>query len=607
MWRRNNRFLYLQIILILLPSCVKNAQEEQNPFSQEYESHSGLPQILVSTGGTPVDRQFTGAAFCIDGQFLHGSIRGRGNATWEYEKKPYKIRLDGEQPLFGMGKSTDWVLLAEYRDLSLMRTAFMFELARLAGLPYTLGYRHVELYLNDEYQGIYVLAECVQRSPSRIDIDDDGFIIEDDQYWENEAVSFESTLDIHYTFKYPGPGNLDEGRLKSISAYICRMERSLLAGDTEEYLDLDSFSKWYLVTELLGVYDPNIYYVLKSRGDKLMMGPVWDAESALGLFGRGSDGLPPAPGSIATGYPICGGNYYFPILLRSPLFVDCLKRNWDALKPLLPAYKNQMRALFQGMEEALEANFKRWPVDYTRCWEAEFDFIHDYFQRREAWFDGYMSYLAAPKSTVPLEADISNPAYPVPDAIDLGLSVLWASCNLGAADERETGYFFAWGETEPKDEYSWATYAYGDDSGTVFTKYAEDGLVELDYADDPARAHLGGKWRMPTRWELWELWDYLNYGDGELHYETRDGMSGFRVSSPDTGGSLFFPCAGRVDGGSIESFGIAGYYWTSSLAGNGGGWPAGAYFLGVDGTIENVNDWNCGRYYGMPVRPVSER
>ena len=213
----------------------------------------------------------------MDGKLLHGAIHGRGNRTWQYEKKPYKINLDREESLLGFGKSREWVLLAEYRDPSFMRTAFLFELARLVGMPYSLQYRHVELYLDDEYQGVYVLAESVRRSPSRIDIADDGFIIEDDQYWEKEPASFESTLGIHYTFKYPESVNLDEGRLKSISAYIGRMESTLSAGNADDYLDLDSFARWYIVVELLGVYDPNIFYVLRTKGEKLTMGPVWDA------------------------------------------------------------------------------------------------------------------------------------------------------------------------------------------------------------------------------------------------------------------------------------------------------------------------------------------
>ena len=617
----NNRFFFLLIITFLLISCGKNAQNEQYLFTQENESHSDLPQILISTSNVPITdkTKYVNAVFSVESKILRGSIRGRGHATWGYEKKPYKIKLESEQSLFGFGKSREWVLLAEYRDFSFMRTAILFELSRLTGISYTLGYKHVELYLNDEYQGVYVLAESVQKSPSRIDIADDGFIIEDDQYWEDEDLSFSSTLDIHYTFKYPKPGNMDGARLKSISAYIDRMESSLLAGNTEGYLDLDSFSKWYLVTELLGLSDPNIFYVLKSKRDNLTMGPLWDAESCLGLFGRGSDGLPPAPGSMATGYPICNNSYYFPYLLRSTLFIDRLKQNWEELKPLLPRFKEQMRNLFLCLDEALEANFKRWPVDYPRCWEAEFEFMYDYFERRASWFDGYVNYLTAPQTPQPWDVDFSNPTYPEPAAIDLGLSVLWASCNLGAAKEAETGYYFAWGETNPKAAFTWADYAYGSDSG--FSKYCypgaekwwagpgtvPDGLTELEPADDPARIHLGGKWRMPTRWELWELWDYINYGNGQIHYEMRDNVFGFRISSPDTGDSIFFPCAGRVEDRMIEYFGTAGYYWTSSLARSTVNGPAGAYFIGVDGVIEGVNEWACGRYFGIPVRPVCEK
>ena len=614
---------FLLILLFLLPACVQSAPEEQNLFSQEYESHSDLPLVLVNTAHTAIEStdQYVDAVFSVDGKILKGSIRGRGHATWQYNKKPYKIRLNTEESLLGFGESREWVLLAEYTDLSLMRTAFMFELARLAGVSYSLAYKHVELYLNNEYQGVYVLAESVQRSPSRVNIAADGFIIEDNQYWESEPDGFESGLGKHYTYKYPHAKDLSETDRKYITSFIKKVEGTIFERPGT-YLDLDSFAQWFLVTELLGVYDPNIYYVLPARGERLRMGPVWDAEGSLGLSGRRPDEDTPEPGKTATGFPVCSGSYYFSYLLRNPDFILCVKRNWEALKPLIPGYKQQLQSLFESLSDAMENNFHRWPVNAKpRCWEAEFAFISDYFDRRAAWFDGYVDYLSVPDAPTALESDISDPTYPTPDAIDLGLSVLWASCNLGAAKETETGYYFAWGETMPKASYSWANYVYGNDAGTGFSKYCypgaeqwwmgtgedPDGRIELEAGDDPARMHLGGKWRMPTRWELWELWDFLCYEGGKLHYETRDDIYGFRIESPRTGESVFFPCAGRVDGNGIESFGKAGYYWTSSLARSTMNGPAGAYFIGVDGAVENVNEWACGRYYGIPVRPVCDK
>lgn len=590
-----------------LAGCVEKPQFEELPAANTF-----LPCIAVNTLA-PVDSkaEYVDAVIGLEENTFRGGIRGRGNATWRnFEKKPYKTKLDNEESLLGLGSSREWILLAEYLDLSLVRTAYLFELSRLAGLPYTPGYRHVELYLNGEYLGVYVLVETVRNSVGPID--QDGFIIEDDTYWEEEPVWFESGLEHYYTFKYPK--EVQASDKKFIARFIEDVEDALQGGDTS-LLDLESFARWYIVNELLGNSDPNKYFVLPSREGKLQMGPVWDAESILGVLNRKPQDPVPSPGSQPTGFCICSGESYLPILLKNSDFIGTLSREWEVLKPQLPAFQEKMHGIAAALKDARDANFKRWPLNDN--YEAELAYIEDWLDRRIRWFDSYVGFLALSGAPVPADLDVAAPSYPEPEAIDLGLSVLWGSFNLGAVNERGAGYYFAWGETEPKSSYSWADYAYSNSSGTAFSKYgidqdwwagpgAPDNRTELEPADDPARVHLGGGWRMPTRWELWELWDFISYEGGRLNLETLDGTRGFRISAP-SGESVFFPCAGRAVGNKVEEFGRYGYYWTSSLTRSVDNGPAGAYFLGAEGTVENINEWTCGRFYGMPIRPVRER
>ena len=96
-------------------------------------------------------------------------IRGRGNATWkDYPKKPYKIKLDVKMSLFGFPENRDWVLLAEYCDKSLLRTAYMCEVSKAIGIDYTVNYQHVSLIINGEYQGVYVLTDQVEKGKNRV-------------------------------------------------------------------------------------------------------------------------------------------------------------------------------------------------------------------------------------------------------------------------------------------------------------------------------------------------------------------------------------------------------------------------------------------------------
>ena len=576
-------------------------------------AHSGLPRLCIDTKG-PVesDLNYVDASIGLEGDAYKGRIRGRGNYTWKhFDKKPYKIQLNKEASLLGLDSSREWILLAEYNDLSLVRSAYLFEMSRLAGLPYTPGYRHVELYLNGDYAGVYILVETVRQSVGPLN--KDGFIIEDDTYWEEEPVWFASGLGHYYTFKYPEDVSAADKRF--ISRFMENVEDELQIGETS-LLDLESFAAWYIVNEVLGNVDPNKYFVLPSRKGKLVTGPPWDAESILGMQNRTPRDPVPSPGSRPTGYCICSVESYLPILLRNADFIGTLSREWEALKPLLPAFQERMHALAASLKDARNANFKRWPLNDN--YEAELEYIDDWLERRIRWFDSYVGSLTISfDAPIPLDVDLSGASYPEPDAIDLGLSVLWGSWNLGAGAENETGYYFAWGETEPKASYTWTDYAFSNSSGTGFSKYCDnqgwwtgpgtpDNCVELEPSDDPVRVHLGGGWRLPTRWELWELWDFISNEGGRLNLETSAGTRGFRIYAP-SGESVFFPCAGRVIGNMVEEYGRYGYYWTSSLTRSAQNGPAGAYFLGAEATVENVNEWTCGRFYGMPVRPVRER
>lgn len=152
----------------------------------------------------------------------------------------------------------------------------------------------------------------------------------------------------------------------------------------------------------------------------------------------------------------------------------------------------------------------------------------------------------------------------VPEPVDLGLSVNWASFNVGARTPDADGDFFAWGEISSKSDYSWSTYRWGD--GTVLNKYNfysgygnEDYKSVLEKEDDAASVHFGEKWRTPTYEEYVELrercvWTWKKIGSA----------TGYEISSSITGNAIFLPMAGNKSG-TDHVTGI-GRYWSSSLA-----------------------------------------
>lgn len=175
------------------------------------------------------------------------------------------------------------------------------------------------------------------------------------------------------------------------------------------------------------------------------------------------------------------------------------------------------------------------------------------------------------------------------DYVDLGLSVKWATCNVGAYSPEEYGYDYAWGETAMKPDYS-------SSNSLTYGKSMSDISGNRQY--DAARANWGGSWRLPTKAEMEEL---MNEDLCKWTWTTQGGNKGYRVKSKKNGKSIFLPAAGWRLGTSLRYAGKYGYYWTSTPD-ESDTWQACG--LGFNSSNQGVV-WND-RDYGYSVRPVSE-
>lgn len=185
------------------------------------------------------------------------------------------------------------------------------------------------------------------------------------------------------------------------------------------------------------------------------------------------------------------------------------------------------------------------------------------------------------------------PEYFAPEAIDLGLSVKWASCNVGATKPEEYGGYYAWGETEEKDTYYKDGYKYYNVDSDDYINIGSD-ISGTKY--DVAHVKWGGSWRMPTKTEIQELvekctWKWTNV----------NGVYGQLATGPN-GNSIFLPAAGYRYGTEVYYTGYSGYYWSStpneSLSSS-------AYVLYFSNGYHFWDYW-YGRNLGHGVRPVSE-
>lgn len=217
--------------------------------------------------------------------------------------------------------------------------------------------------------------------------------------------------------------------------------------------------------------------------------------------------------------------------------------------------------------------------------------------------------------------------------VDLGLSVNWATCNIGADKPEEYGDYFAWGEMAPhyksgyaqeepqehwnsymSDGYSWSTYMWSKDTHSSLTKYCNAGdlgnngftdkMTELVPADDAARMLWGSKWRMPTKSEMEELFNKCTWT-----WTKENGVYGYRVTSNVSGytdRSIFLPAAGIRGGKRLNGIDYEGMYWSSSLHTDNSLMAWSIFF--VNGNLEGIDDdvsiTPFSRHNGQSIRPV---
>lgn len=264
-----------------------------------------LPIVCLSTpDGAPIVSKtvyMEHAAVQInapDGRLLLADsimVRGRGNSTWSAPKKPYIFKFENKKTVFDMPKDKTWVLLANYYDPTLLRNDLACWIGNeISTLDWTPSFQMVTLVLNDEPKGIYQLGEKPKISKNRVNVGDDGFLLEIDAKADADDVTFR-------TPHLPRPVNIKDPDVEPDSAdyvyvrdYVLEAEAALYADDFTDsangwrkYMDENSFVEWYLVNEIAknadAIFFTSCYMNLK-RGGLLKMGPLWDFDIAFGGY-----------------------------------------------------------------------------------------------------------------------------------------------------------------------------------------------------------------------------------------------------------------------------------------------------------------------------------
>ena len=361
--------------------------------------------ITLYPGDTDIPRfEYIPATICIIQEtdtLLYPTellIAGRGNSTWWYPKRPYKLKFYNKTELLGIQAGKTFALLANYCDKSLMRTAIGFAVGRVIQQPWVPDSRFVELVINDTHLGTYQLTESVKVSKDRVQLSKTGFLIEYDTHYYQANYSFH-TQQNEYPIAFKHPDNdMPAGLFDYTCRYMNEFEEALNAADYRQtrryadYINIESFAKWYYQKNILQMEESNRYYQKadSTNDSKLCMGTLWDFEWCLGI-GLYYGDVRPNPNHRME------NKLYFARIAQDPVFMREVAKLHHKYRNIvrdsvLATYDKLSTLLAQSQEE----NFKLWPILNQQVsigaqplgsWQAEVECDRQFFLNHLEFLD----------------------------------------------------------------------------------------------------------------------------------------------------------------------------------------------------------------------------
>ena len=375
---------------------------------------TGLPIVVINTpNSVPInskDEYVAGSMISVindDMTFdLQGEmkIKGRGNTTWMMPKKPYKIKFDKKESVLGEAKDKEWVLLANYSDKTQLRNALAFYMGHNSLLDYTSSYHFVELVINGVHKGTYMLAEQQKIAEDRVNVGDDGFLLEVDAKAEETDVTFKTkNMWQQFNIKDPDVVKGDEN-YNYVSSFVSTADAVLYSEnftDTQngytQYIDDDSFVEWYLINEIARNNDATMYtscYMNLARDGKIKMGPLWDFDIAYGNINYNNNWL-------TEGFWIKNANW-ISRMFQDPAFVQkvktCMtyyyenKQKWLNHIDQMANYLNNSQVVNEDIWQTM--NVYVWP-NYEVCgsYDAEVQRLKQWLSDRIDWLQANIQML----------------------------------------------------------------------------------------------------------------------------------------------------------------------------------------------------------------------
>ena len=318
------------------------------------------------------------------------TIKGRGNASWNNPKKPYRLKLNSKAALLGMPKSKHWILMAAYADwLAHGRDYLNYKISEKLGMPYTTRSIPCEVVLNGDYIGMYFLTEQIRIDKDRVNIteQDDletdptnitgGWLLEIDNYSEDCQIRLIDTKRPDRVMKitYHSPEILSDEQLNYLTTFINNVNESINTDDKtsrewEKYVDIDALARYYMLLEAIDDQEgfSGSCWFSKDRGEdtKLVWGPFWDSGSSLGNRNLNIDNI----NYFFEDEPNYAYNHWIGEIVKFPRFQIATRKWWKKYRDeVFPTMQDEVDAYGQLTEAALACDYLRWgDASATQLW-----------------------------------------------------------------------------------------------------------------------------------------------------------------------------------------------------------------------------------------------
>lgn len=430
------------------PTCTASPTPSPTP--------TGIAAIHINTEeSAPITSklEYVNATMEIDGEAFSLQIKGRGNSSWNsFPKKSYRIKLDEKAALLGLPADKDFSLACNYVDPTLIRNAVTYDMSKvMTNLSWTPDFRFCELYINDEYLGIYTIHEKIEASKHKLDLGtfvtndkgkilEGGFVIEWGWDYDCENVYgkdyFMTTSRDCLYVKEPKVLEPWDPGFRYAYDYVKAAEKEIENhGDYEKYIDVDNWVDWFIINELTNNTECSFYrslYMYKQVDGKLCLGPLWDYDTAFGNH----------TGDIKdyNGWVSCDSTYQYMLkpdmiyyLLLDDNFCNKIKKRWAEVKdPLLTTALSSIAERSNQIADYRDLNFDKWKKIYSgshigsgrsttygfKTYDEQLTYLRDFVVQRYNWMDARLSSgmpIATPKPSPTPEPTPEPTSEPTPE------------------------------------------------------------------------------------------------------------------------------------------------------------------------------------------------